>query len=179
MSKVTSGGGVGGVGNGVRADATDARILRALAKEPRATVLALAQRLGLSRNTVQARLARLERDGVLRSFEYRIDPAALGYPLTAFVTAEVEQRRLTEVGEALGEIDEVIEVTGISGDMDLLIRVIAADADDLYRVAGRILACPGIVRTRTALAMRELLPFRLSAVLDNLAGQAPRPKGLR
>ncbi|WP_258534679.1 Lrp/AsnC ligand binding domain-containing protein [Streptomyces sp. PT12] len=55
--------------------------------------------------------------------------------------------------------------------MDLLIRVIAVDADDLYRVAGRILACPGIVRTRTALAMRELLPFRLCGVIDRLGDQ--------
>ncbi|WP_062213040.1 Lrp/AsnC family transcriptional regulator [Streptomyces sp. NBRC 109706] len=150
-------------------DATDARILRALNHEPRATVLALAQRLGLSRNTVQARMTRLEREGVLRPFECRIDPAALGYPLTAFVTAEVEQRRLTEVGVALTRITEVTEIIGLSGDMDLLIRVIASDAEDLYRVAGHILACPGVLRTRTSLAMRELLPLRLTQVLDVLA----------
>ncbi|UED88763.1 Lrp/AsnC family transcriptional regulator [Streptomyces profundus] len=154
---------------GARVDATDARVLAALAEEPRATVLALAQRLGLSRNTVQARLAKLERAGVLRSFERRIDPAALGRPLTAFVTAEVEQRRLAEVAGALAGIDEVVEVIGVSGDMDLLIRVIATDAEDLYRVAGSVLACPGVVRTSTALAMRELIPFRLTGLLARLA----------
>jgi len=43
-----------------RVDATDARLLLALSADPRATVLSLAQTLGLARNTVQARLARLE-----------------------------------------------------------------------------------------------------------------------
>ena len=61
-----------------RVDATDARLLRALAESPRATVLALAESTGLSRNTVQARLSRLEARAVLGSFERRIDPAALG-----------------------------------------------------------------------------------------------------
>ncbi|HWN28067.1 MAG TPA: winged helix-turn-helix transcriptional regulator, partial [Actinomycetospora sp.] len=46
-------------------DAIDARLLEALGEEPRATVVALAERLGLARNTVQARLTRLESRGVL------------------------------------------------------------------------------------------------------------------
>ena len=78
-------------------DGHDARLLLALAQDPRATVLALAEQVGLSRNTVQARLARLEERGVLGSFERRIDPAALGYPLTAFVSVQLVQQRLTEV----------------------------------------------------------------------------------
>ena len=84
---------------GHRVDATDARLLRALAQSPRATVLALAEAVGLSRNTVQARLAALEARGVLGSFERRIDPAALGHPLTAFVQVRVTQRRLDAVAE--------------------------------------------------------------------------------
>jgi DNA-binding Lrp family transcriptional regulator len=72
-------------GSGGVVDGTDARLLRALSASPRATVLALAEATGLSRNTVQARLAALEARGVLGSFERRIDPAALGYPLAAFV----------------------------------------------------------------------------------------------
>jgi len=150
-------------------DAVDARLLLALTKEPRATVLGLAERVGLSRNTVQARLATLERDA-LGSFERRVEPAALGYPLTAFVTAQVVQRQLAQVADALDAIPEVIEVFGVSGDDDLLIRVVAVDADDLYRVAGQILATDGIVRTRTALAMRDLVGHRLSPLLRRAAG---------
>lgn len=152
--------------NSARAlDATDARILLALATDPRATVVALAEQLRLSRNTVQARVAKLEQSGALRSFECRITPKALGYPLTAFVTAQVDQRRLADVSQALAEIAEVVEVFGLSGETDVLVRVVAADAEDLYRIAGQILAIPGIERTNTALAMRELVPHRLTGLL--------------
>ncbi|HEX2299110.1 MAG TPA: Lrp/AsnC family transcriptional regulator, partial [Pseudonocardiaceae bacterium] len=119
-----------------RIDLTDTRLLLALIGQPRATTVALAEQTGLSRNTVQVRLARLEQHGVLDSFERRIPPKILGYPLTAFVTTQVTQRRLDEVAAALGGIPEVLQVQGISGQIDLLVHVVATDADDLYRIAG-------------------------------------------
>ena len=64
-------------------DATDARLLLALAEDPRASVMALSQRLGLARNTVQARMTRLEEGAALASFDRRVQPEALGYRLTA------------------------------------------------------------------------------------------------
>lgn len=158
-------------------DATDARILLALDEEPRATAVALTERLGLSRNTVQARWNRLERDGALGPFARRVDPAALGYPLTAFVTMRVDQLRLTEVGAALGDIPEVVEVYGLSGDIDLLARVVAADADDLYRIAGRLHAVPGVERSSTSLAMNQLVPHRLTPLLERAAEGTGRRRG--
>jgi DNA-binding Lrp family transcriptional regulator len=150
-------------------DSTDARLLLALAESPRATVLALAERVGLSRNTVQARLAGLEARGVLTSFERRIDPAALGYPLTAFVTVQVTQRMLAEVAAALREVPEVLEVLGLSGPADLLVRVAARDADDLYRIAGQLLATDGVERTTTSLVMRTLVEHRVTPLLERAA----------
>jgi DNA-binding Lrp family transcriptional regulator len=150
-------------------DATDARLLLALAENPRASVLALAERLALSRNTVQARLAALEARGVLGSFERRIDPAALGYPLTAFVTVQVVQRMLAEVAAALHEVPEVVEVLGISGPTDLLVQVVARDADDLYRISGQLLGTDGVERTSTSLVMRRLVEHRLAPLLERIA----------
>jgi DNA-binding Lrp family transcriptional regulator len=152
-------------------DATDSRLLLALADSPRASVLALAEQLGLSRNTVQARLSGLEARGAVRSFERRIDPAALGYPLTAFVTVQVVQRRLDEVAAALSGVPEVVEVLGLSGPADLLVQVVARDADDLYRIAGQLLATEGVERTNTSLVMRTLVEHRLSPLLQRLAGR--------
>jgi DNA-binding Lrp family transcriptional regulator len=146
-------------------DDIDARLLRALVANPRGTALALAEAAGLSRNTVQARLARLEERGVLRSEERRIDPAALGYPLTAFVTVVVVQRRLDPVAEALAAVPEVLEVLGVSGQGDLQVQVVARDADDLYRIAGRLLAIDGVERTTTSLVMRRLVDHRVTQLL--------------
>jgi len=160
-------------------DATDARLLRALAAAPRASVLALAETLGISRNTVQARLAALEARGVLGSFERRIDPAALGYPLTAFVSVQVVQRRLAEVAAALDGVAEVVEVLGLSGEADLLVQVVARDADDLYRIAGHLLATDGVERTTTSLVMRRLVEHRLGPLLDRIAGPRTSGPGVR
>ncbi|MDT4932997.1 MAG: hypothetical protein QOK11_889 [Pseudonocardiales bacterium] len=153
-----------------RLDRTDARILLALNADPRATVLAIAEAVGIARNTVQARLAKLESSGALGSHERRIDPAALGYPLKAFITVQTTQHKLAELGEALSAIPEVLEVTGLTGPTDLLVRVVAADADDLYRVAGQILATPGVERTATSLGMRRLVEYRITPLLRHLAG---------
>lgn len=150
-------------------DATDARLLLALTEHPRATTIALADQLGLSRNTVQARLAALEERGVLRPFERRVDPASLGYPLAATVTTQVTQRRLDEVAAALDRIPEVVQVDGLSGHTDLLVHVVAADGDDLYRIAGQILATPGVERTNTALVMRRLVDYRITPLLHRVA----------
>ncbi|MGY4709645.1 Lrp/AsnC family transcriptional regulator [Mycolicibacterium sp. CBM1] len=146
-------------------DDTDARILRALIGAPRATAVALAEATGLARNTVHARLARLESGGALQSFERRIDPAALGYPLTAFVMVTVTQRKLKEIGDALADVPEVLEVHGLSGVTDLLVHIVARDADDLYRLAGRILDIDGVEKTTTGLVMRRLVDYRLGALL--------------
>jgi DNA-binding Lrp family transcriptional regulator len=150
-------------------DPLDARVLLALNAQPRATTLALAETTGVSRNTVQARLTRLDDRGVLRSFEHRIDPAALGYPLTAFITIIVRQQQLDEVGEALAQVPEVLEVFGLSGQADLLARVVATDADDLYRIAGQILATSGVERTETALTMRRMVDYRVGPLLERAA----------
>lgn len=158
-------------------DTVDARLLLALAEEPRAPVMALSQRLGLSRNTVQARLGKLERRGVLHSFERRIDPAALGYPMSAVITTRVTQDRLAEVAEALSRVPEVVEVDGLSGETDLLVRVVAVDAEDLYRIAGRVLASPGVERTSTALVMHKLVDHRLTPLLERSAGRPENPAG--
>ncbi|WP_433664568.1 Lrp/AsnC family transcriptional regulator [Nocardia sp. CA-128927] len=148
------------------ADEIDARLLLALRKDPRAPTVVLADRTGISRNTVQARLSRWDQSGVLSSFERRVEPAFLGYPLRAFVLTNVKQRRLSEVAAALDAVPEVVEVHGLSGIADLLIQVVARDADDLYRVAGVILGIKGVKRTNTALVMRELVDYRLSPLIE-------------
>lgn len=149
-------------------DAVDARILTALNGDPRAPGITLAERTGLSRNTVAARLAKLETDGALQSFERRIDPAAVGHPLAAFILVNVTQRKLGAIADALAAVPEVLEVLGLSGAVDLLVRVVARDADDLYRIAGRVLDIDGVEKTATSLVMRELVEFRLTPLLEQL-----------
>lgn len=162
------------VTNKARVDAIDAKIIKALSDDPRATVIALADTTKVSRNTVQARLSKLESEHVLRSLERRIDPAALGYPLTAFILTRVTQRKLAQIADALEQVPEVIEVHGLGGVTDLMIHVVAREADDLYRVAGRILDIDGVEQTTTSLVMRKLVEYRVTPLLDDLIHRNPR-----
>jgi DNA-binding Lrp family transcriptional regulator len=91
-------------------------------------------------------------------------PERFGRTRLAWSTIAVDSHS-TRRSQKLAEIAEVVEVFGLSGETDLLVRVVAADAEDLYRIAGQILAIPGIERTTTALAMRELVPHRLTGLL--------------
>jgi DNA-binding Lrp family transcriptional regulator len=154
-------------------DGTDARLLLALAEDPRASVMSLSQRLGLARNTVQARLTRLEASGALAPLDRRIRPEALGYRLGAYITVQVMQRGLSEVSDALAHIPEVLEVTGLSGVADLLVQVAAKDADDLWRITEQVLAIPGVQRIDTALAMRRFVDHRIAPLLERAAGETP------
>ncbi|MFJ4658395.1 Lrp/AsnC family transcriptional regulator [Nocardia sp. NPDC088792] len=147
-------------------DSTDARLLLELVANPRATGVELAARLGLSRNTVQARLARWDANGVLASFERRVDPRAIGYPLAAFVAVVVDQHRLDAVVAELARIPEVTEVCGTTGPTDLMVRVVAQDADNLYRVTGAILKIPGVERTNMSLVMQSFVGPRTAQLLE-------------
>ena len=147
-------------------DRTDRRILVALSEDPRSTNVSLADRLGLSRNTVQARMAELERSGAFLSFERRISAKAAGYPLAAFVTVHVQQNELATIVERLAEIPEIVQAHGLSGPSDLLVRVVCVDAEDLFRITGEIQSTEGVERAETSLDMGELIPYRLRQLLS-------------
>ncbi len=134
--------------------------------------MALAQKLGLSRNTVQARMAQLEKKHVFLSFERRINPVSLGYPLMAFISVHVQQQKLKQLAVDLAAIPEILEGYGLTGSADLFLRVVAVDAEDLFRINGKILSCEGVDRTDTALAMGELIPFRVQPLLERNSAES-------
>ncbi|MGO4590222.1 Lrp/AsnC family transcriptional regulator [Paenarthrobacter sp. 2TAF44] len=146
-------------------DGTDKAMFLALDDDPRVPMLFLARRLGLARGTVQSRLERRLTDDCLLPNSTRITPEALGLPMMALVTAEVEQSSLDVAVQALHGIPEVIEVHAMAGDADLLLRVVAQNAEDLFRVGQEISNCPGIRRTMTSLLLKKLVPYRIGQLL--------------
>lgn len=147
-------------------DALDARILLAVDDDPDATSLALAHRLGIARNTLSARLQRLKAGGAVREYSRRVDPAALGRGLVAFVSIALSQTAEQRAVVALREIPEVIEMHATTGDSDLLLKVVARDTADLHRITGRLLAVPEVVRTNTVVSLHEEMPLRLRALIE-------------
>ncbi|MFB2580202.1 Lrp/AsnC family transcriptional regulator [Herbiconiux sp. P15] len=147
-------------------DRLDTRILLALDDDPEATVLAIASRLGVARNTVHARLKRMTASGALGAFSRRVDPAALGYPLVAFVWIAISQDATDEATASLAEIAEIVEMHATTGDADLLAKVVARDPQHLHRLTSRMLRIDGVQRTSTALSLVEAMPHRVRGLLE-------------
>jgi DNA-binding Lrp family transcriptional regulator len=151
-------------------DSLDARLLALLTDRPQIGVLGASRELGVARGTVQARLDRLVRRGVISSQAPTIDPAALGYPVTAFCTLAIQQQSGHEaILEHLRGIPEVLEVHTITGDGDLMVRVVARDNPDLQRVIDQVVSTGVVTRTSTVIALAELLPRRTDPLVQEAA----------
>ena len=148
-------------------DDLDVRVLQLFAAEPRVGVLEASRRLGVARNTVQARLRRLEDSGVVRGWGPELDPRALGHPVTAFLTLELRQGGShAAVATHLAGIPEVLEASTITGAGDVWARVVARSNADLQRVIDTVLSDTAILRSSTVIALDTQVPYRVLPLLD-------------
>jgi DNA-binding Lrp family transcriptional regulator len=147
-------------------DDLDSALLRLLAAEPRIGVLQASRRLGVARGTVQSRLDKLVRSGVVAGWGPELDPEALGYPVTAFLTLEIRQGTGHDlVAGQLAEIAEVLEAYTITGAGDMWCRVVARSNADLQRVIDAVLACQGVLRSTTVIALANQIRHRVLPLL--------------
>jgi DNA-binding Lrp family transcriptional regulator len=157
----------------VMIDELDAQLIDLLAAEPRVGVLEASRRLGVARGTVQARLDRLRDRSVITGYGPDVDPAAIGFRVTAFVTLEVRQAGGHDpVTAKLALIAEVLEAHTITGQGDMLCRVVARDNADLQRVIDAIVDVPGVVRTSTVIALAAPIGYRILPLV-RAAASAP------
>ena len=147
-------------------DALDGRLIKLLEREPRIGVLEASRQLGVARGTVQARLDRMRANGVIRGFGPQVDPAALGYPVTAFATLEIKQGQGPDVRAHLAAVPEVLELHTTTGQWDMLCRLVARSNADLQRVIDRVVGFDGIVRASTAIVMENPVPYRVIPLVE-------------
>jgi DNA-binding Lrp family transcriptional regulator len=165
-------------------DGLDGRIVEVFAAEPRVGVLECSRRLGVARGTVQARLDRMTRDGVITGWGPELSPAAMGYAVTAFVTLEIQQHQHVHaagraahdaVADQIADVPEVIEAHTTTGTGDMLVRIVARSNADLQRVIDRLLAAEGVVRASTVIALDTQISARvLPLVREAIGGSAAR-----
>ncbi|HWM00632.1 MAG TPA: Lrp/AsnC family transcriptional regulator [Nocardioidaceae bacterium] len=152
-------------------DDLDAQIVLLFADEPRVGVLEASRRLGVARGTVQARLDRLSRAGIVRGWGPDLDTEALGFPVMAFATMEIRQGSGHHaVAQHLSAIPEVLEAFTITGTGDMWCRVVARSNADLQRVIDRVVSFDGIVRTSTVIALATQIPHRVLPLFGEVAG---------
>ena len=153
-----------------RIDDLDGRILHLFSTEPRIGILEASRRLKVARGTVQARLDRLERGGVVISWAPRISPEALGYGVTAFVTLEILQHEgRADISARLARIPEVLECWTVTGSGDLWCRIVAHSNTDPQRVIDAMVTDPAVVRSVTLIGLAELIPYRTEPLVQQSA----------
>lgn len=144
----------------VALDDLDLKLLDEVLARPRAGMREYARTLDVSRGTVTTRLSRMERLGVISDHAPRLSPTQLGLPVLAFLHLHLAQGKLGQVTRSLVLVDEVVEAHTIAGEGDILVRVVARDTEHLEAVIQRFLQMPGVVRTRTEIALSERVPAR-------------------
>src|SRR5579863_4790871 len=97
-------------------DARNVELLRLLRDNPRMGVSELARCVGMSAPAVRERVLRLEDAGIIRGYALDIDPAALGYPVCAYVRVRPAPGRLPQVAELARRMPQVVECHRITGE---------------------------------------------------------------
>ncbi|MFQ5837468.1 MAG: Lrp/AsnC family transcriptional regulator [Thermoplasmata archaeon] len=135
-------------------DSTDERILEKLIEDSSKSLAHIARELGLPRPTVNYRIQRMRREGIIRKFTVLKDYSRLGQGMTTFVfvryqpNPEVSQRRLAN---ELAKFPEILEVHLITGDWDILLKVRTGTLEDVGRlVLDKLRSMKGVERTLTS-----------------------------
>ncbi|WP_258396768.1 Lrp/AsnC family transcriptional regulator [Streptomyces sp. Amel2xB2] len=118
-------------------DALDRALLSELAADPRLATAELARRIEVSVPTARDRLRRLQESGVIRGYRLDIDPAALGYPVAAFVRVRPGPGQLPKIAELAQSLPQVSECHRVTGEDCFLIKVHAADVSSFEDVLDR------------------------------------------
>ncbi len=138
-------------------DALDQKLLDLLTRDARMSLAMLARRLGVARSTVQYRLERLERSGVIGGYTVRAGAAARGPAIEALVLIAVEPRLQAAVEKRLGAIAAVRRLLSVSGSYDLAATLAAKSAEQLDLALDEVRNTPGIRKTVSAVVLSSRL----------------------
>ncbi len=138
-------------------DRIDLNILTIIQNEGRISNADLARQLQMAPSGILERVKKLEKKGIIRGYEVRLDAAKLGLAITAFIHVLTTDRvGSTEIGSQLAAIDEVLEVHWIAGDYNYLVKCRLSSTDGLRLLLQKFGSIPGIRDTRTTLVLETL-----------------------
>jgi Lrp/AsnC family leucine-responsive transcriptional regulator len=147
-------------------DATDRLIAAALIADGRSTLKSLAEATGLSVSAVQARVRRLESDGVIRGYTALIDPEAIGLPLSALVSiTPLDPAHEYDIPERLEELSAIEACYSVAGEDSFVLFVRVASPKVLEALIREIRKRAN-VSTRTTVVLQTSFEGRSHPIGD-------------
>ena len=150
-------------------DRFDRAILRVLAGDGRISITDLSRAIGLSKSPTQARLRRLEAEGVITGYRAQIDPIRLGHDHVSFVEVRLHDTReaaLSQFNAAVLKVPEIEQAHMIAGNFDYLLKIRTQSMADYRRVlAEQISTLPHVANTSTYVAMEAVKEAALPDVI--------------
>jgi DNA-binding Lrp family transcriptional regulator len=134
-------------------DELDRQLISLLQADARASTAALARRLGVARTTVVARLARLERSGVIVGYTVRLGRDAARPAVRAHVGIAVQPRSGPAVLAALQRLPELVQLSSVSGEFDYVALLQAPSTQRLDALLDAIGQVDGVTRTTTSVVL--------------------------
>ena len=134
-------------------DDIDQKLLAALRENARASTAQLGRLVGRSRTSVQSRIERLEKQGVILGYGVRLAAEHGGGAVRAHVMIKVEPKVARAVTAALRAIDQVRVLHSVSGDVDLIAVAMTASVDEMDQVIDKIGALDGVERTTSSIIL--------------------------
>ena len=136
-------------------DPTDLAILELLQANARTSNADIARRLDMAPSAIFDRIRKLEQRRVIQGYTARIDPAAVGLGLTAFILVRTEERvGAGTIGEALAKIPEVLEVHHVAGEDCYLVKARVPDTEGLsHLLRERFGRLRGVRNTRSTIVL--------------------------
>ena len=155
----------------------DADITSILQENARTSNAEIARQVGLAPSAVFERIRKLEERGVLRGFRADVDPHAAGLPLLAFVFVRSNERAGgVGTAEKLSRIPEVLEVHHVAGEDCFLVKLRAADTEDLGRLLReKFGTISTVTSTRTTIVL-ETVKESTVLPLDDAGGRGEEAK---
>lgn len=133
--------------------AADEALLSLLREDARAPTAKIARRLQLSRTTVQSRIERLERAGVIGGYTVRVSDEFESERIRALIMITVFPKQMAAVVQALREMPEVRTLQSVSGGSDLVAMAAVPSIGDMDALTDRIGAVDGVERTDSSLVL--------------------------
>ena len=130
-------------------DDLDEKLLAALAANSSTPTSQLARRFKIARSTVQARIERLEREGIIAGYTVRLGQALTLRRIRATVMVQAEPRATPQILQRLKAMPEVELAHTTTGRIDLILQVAAETTQELDETLDRLGAIPGIRDTES------------------------------